>query len=48
MDTLCRFLYVPTNEKLWALVTLEFYYRWETIKSGAFQRITEKRENMKK
>ena len=29
-------------------MTLEFDYRWETVRSGVFQRTAELRENMKK
>lgn len=46
--TLHRFLYGPTTKTQCAPMTLEFDYRWETVRSGAFQRTAELRENMKK
>ncbi|KAG5586410.1 hypothetical protein H5410_046844, partial [Solanum commersonii] len=42
--TIRRFLYGPTASHSWALNTAEFDYRWDIVKSGAFQRNAEQRE----
>jgi len=42
--TISRFLYGPTTGHSWSLNTSEFDYRWDSVRSGAFQRNTEQRE----
>ncbi|KAG5630291.1 hypothetical protein H5410_002008 [Solanum commersonii] len=44
--TIRRFLYGPTAGHSWALNTSEFDYRWDTVRSGAFQRNFEQRETV--
>ncbi|KAG5572101.1 hypothetical protein H5410_061867 [Solanum commersonii] len=39
-----RFLYGPTAGHSWFLNTAEFDYRWDIVRSGAFQRNSEQRE----
>uniref|UniRef100_M1DAY4 Integrase core domain containing protein n=1 Tax=Solanum tuberosum TaxID=4113 RepID=M1DAY4_SOLTU len=42
--TISRFLYGPTTSHTWSLNTAEFDYRWDIVRSGAFQRNAEQRE----
>uniref|UniRef100_M1DVW3 Integrase core domain containing protein n=1 Tax=Solanum tuberosum TaxID=4113 RepID=M1DVW3_SOLTU len=42
--TIRRFLYGPTTGHSWSLNTTEFGYRWDIVRSGAFQRKGEQRE----
>uniref|UniRef100_M1DSQ8 Integrase core domain containing protein n=1 Tax=Solanum tuberosum TaxID=4113 RepID=M1DSQ8_SOLTU len=42
--TISRFLYGPTMGHSWSLNTAEFYYSWDIVRSGAFQRNAEQRE----
>ncbi|KAG5632509.1 hypothetical protein H5410_004226 [Solanum commersonii] len=42
--TIRRFLYGPTAGHSWSLNTAEFDYRWDIVRSGAFQRNSEQRE----
>ncbi|KAG5585933.1 hypothetical protein H5410_046367 [Solanum commersonii] len=42
--TIRRFLYGPTAGHSWSLNTAEFDYRWDIVRSGAFQRNFEQRE----
>uniref|UniRef100_M1E0N2 Integrase core domain containing protein n=1 Tax=Solanum tuberosum TaxID=4113 RepID=M1E0N2_SOLTU len=42
--TINRFLYGPTTGYTWSLNTEEFDYRWDIVRSGAFQRNVEQRE----
>ncbi|KAG5579544.1 hypothetical protein H5410_050171 [Solanum commersonii] len=42
--TIRRFLYGPTAGHSWSLNTTEFDYRWDIVRSGAFQRNSEQRE----
>uniref|UniRef100_M1DJL9 Integrase core domain containing protein n=1 Tax=Solanum tuberosum TaxID=4113 RepID=M1DJL9_SOLTU len=42
--TIRRFLYGPTTGHSWSLNTSEFDYRWDIVRSGAFQRNAEQRE----
>uniref|UniRef100_M1DJ00 Integrase core domain containing protein n=1 Tax=Solanum tuberosum TaxID=4113 RepID=M1DJ00_SOLTU len=42
--TISRFLYGPTTGHSWSLNTSEFDYRWDSVRSGAFQRNAEQRE----
>uniref|UniRef100_M1D9C2 Integrase core domain containing protein n=1 Tax=Solanum tuberosum TaxID=4113 RepID=M1D9C2_SOLTU len=42
--TISRFLYGPTTGHSWSLNTAEFDYRWDIVRSGAFQRNAEQRE----
>uniref|UniRef100_M1DYJ7 Integrase core domain containing protein n=1 Tax=Solanum tuberosum TaxID=4113 RepID=M1DYJ7_SOLTU len=42
--TIRRFLYGPTTGHSWSVNTAEFDYRWDIVKSGAFQRNAEQRE----
>ena len=39
--TINHFLYGPTTGHSWSLNTSEFDYRWDSVRSGAFQRNTE-------
>ncbi|KAG5580958.1 hypothetical protein H5410_051585 [Solanum commersonii] len=39
-----RYLYWPTTGHSWSLNTVEFDYRWDIVRSGAFQRNAEQRE----
>ncbi|KAG5591674.1 hypothetical protein H5410_042188 [Solanum commersonii] len=42
--TIRQFLYGPTVGHSWSLNTEEFDYRWDIVRSGAFQRNSEQRE----
>jgi len=42
--TISRFLYGRTTGQSWSLNTSEFDYRWDCVRSGAFQRNAEQRE----
>uniref|UniRef100_M1APM8 Integrase core domain containing protein n=1 Tax=Solanum tuberosum TaxID=4113 RepID=M1APM8_SOLTU len=42
--TISRFLYGPITGHSWSLNTTEFDYRWDIVRSGAFQRNAEQRE----
>uniref|UniRef100_M1DL71 Integrase core domain containing protein n=1 Tax=Solanum tuberosum TaxID=4113 RepID=M1DL71_SOLTU len=42
--TISCFLYGPTTGHSWSLNTSEFDYRWDIVRSGAFQRNAEQRE----
>ena len=42
--TISRFLYGPTTGHSWSPNTSEFDYRWDIVRSGAFQRNAEQRE----
>ncbi|KAG5631012.1 hypothetical protein H5410_002729 [Solanum commersonii] len=42
--TIGRFRYSPTAGHSWSLNTAEFDYRWDIVRSGAFQRNAEQRE----
>uniref|UniRef100_M1DKC2 Integrase core domain containing protein n=1 Tax=Solanum tuberosum TaxID=4113 RepID=M1DKC2_SOLTU len=42
--TINRFLYGPTTGLSWSLSTVKFDYRWDIVRSGAFQRNAEQRE----
>ncbi|KAG5599411.1 hypothetical protein H5410_030781 [Solanum commersonii] len=42
--TIRRFLYGPTAGHSWSLNIAEFDYRWDIVRSGAFQRNSEQRE----
>uniref|UniRef100_M1E0R7 Putative plant transposon protein domain-containing protein n=1 Tax=Solanum tuberosum TaxID=4113 RepID=M1E0R7_SOLTU len=42
--TISRFLYGPTTGHSWSLNTSEFDYRWDIVRSGAFQSNAEQRE----
>uniref|UniRef100_M1DB20 Putative plant transposon protein domain-containing protein n=1 Tax=Solanum tuberosum TaxID=4113 RepID=M1DB20_SOLTU len=42
--TISRFLYGPTTGHSWSLNTSEFDYRWDSVRSGAFQKNAEQRE----
>ncbi|KAG5620829.1 hypothetical protein H5410_006047 [Solanum commersonii] len=42
--TIRWFLYGPTAGHSWSLNTAEFDYRWDIVRSGAFQRNSEQRE----
>uniref|UniRef100_M1DVI5 Integrase core domain containing protein n=1 Tax=Solanum tuberosum TaxID=4113 RepID=M1DVI5_SOLTU len=44
--TISRFLYSPTTGHSWSLNTSEFDYRWDILRSGAFQRNAEQRETV--
>ncbi|KAG5580634.1 hypothetical protein H5410_051261 [Solanum commersonii] len=39
-----QFLYGPTTRHSWSLDTAEFDYRWDIVRSGAFERNSEQRE----
>uniref|UniRef100_M1DVC0 Integrase core domain containing protein n=1 Tax=Solanum tuberosum TaxID=4113 RepID=M1DVC0_SOLTU len=43
-STIIRFLDGPTTGYSWSLNTSEFDYRWDIVRSGAFQRNAEQRE----
>jgi len=42
--TISRFLYGPTTGHSWSLNTAEFKYRWDIVRSSAFQINAEQRE----
>uniref|UniRef100_M1E102 Integrase core domain containing protein n=1 Tax=Solanum tuberosum TaxID=4113 RepID=M1E102_SOLTU len=42
--TISRFLYCPTMGHSWSLNISKFGYRWDIVRSGAFQRNAEQRE----
>ncbi|KAG5595790.1 hypothetical protein H5410_037022 [Solanum commersonii] len=42
--TIRRFLYGPTAGHSWSLNTAKFDYRWDIVRSGAFQRNSEQQE----
>ncbi|KAG5585940.1 hypothetical protein H5410_046374 [Solanum commersonii] len=42
--TISRFLYGTTTGHFWSLNTMEFDYRWDIVRSGAFQRNAEQRK----
>uniref|UniRef100_M1DAD5 Integrase core domain containing protein n=1 Tax=Solanum tuberosum TaxID=4113 RepID=M1DAD5_SOLTU len=42
--TIRHFLYGPTTGHSWSVNTAEFDYRWDIVRSGAFQRNAEQRE----
>ena len=42
--TISHFLYGPTTGHSWSLNTSEFDYRWDIVRSGAFQRNAEQQE----
>ncbi|KAG5615083.1 hypothetical protein H5410_014907 [Solanum commersonii] len=44
--TIRRFLYGPTAGHFWSLNTTEFDYIWDIVRSGAFQRNAEQREDV--
>uniref|UniRef100_M1DI20 Integrase core domain containing protein n=1 Tax=Solanum tuberosum TaxID=4113 RepID=M1DI20_SOLTU len=44
--TIRRFLYGPTTGHSWSVNTTEFDYRWDIVRSGAFQRNAEQRETV--
>ncbi|KAG5610353.1 hypothetical protein H5410_021634 [Solanum commersonii] len=44
--TISRLLYGPTTGHCWSLNTADFDYRWDIIRSGAFQRNAEQRKTV--
>uniref|UniRef100_M1DZ66 Integrase core domain containing protein n=1 Tax=Solanum tuberosum TaxID=4113 RepID=M1DZ66_SOLTU len=44
LATISHFLYDPTTGHSWSTNTSEFDYRWDILRSGAFQRNVEQRE----
>lgn len=48
MAKIHRFLYDNTTGMYWDPTTAKFNYRWETFKRGAFHKVTEQREVVKR
>ncbi|KAG5599216.1 hypothetical protein H5410_030586 [Solanum commersonii] len=42
--TISRFLYGPTTGHFWSLITTEFDYKWNIMRSGTFHRNAEQQE----